>query len=103
MKDKTVAILETRLGKQLAELVTQRGGRPGHAPALAEVPVVEPQAIAAMVRDVEARPARLAIVQTGVGTTALFEATDALKMTDRLLKLLDGMTVAVRGPKPTGI
>jgi uroporphyrinogen-III synthase len=103
MQGKTVAILETRLGKQLAELVTKRGGRPVHAPALAEVPVVEPQAIAAMVRGVEARPARVAIFQTGVGTTALFEATDALKMTDRLLKLLDGMTVAVRGPKPTGV
>jgi len=103
MKDKTVAILETRLGKQLAELVTKRGGRPVHAPALAEVPVVEPEDIAALVRGIESRPARVAIFQTGVGTTALFDATDALKMTDRLLKLLGNMTVAVRGPKPTGV
>ena len=103
MKDKTVAILETRLGKQLTELVTKRGGRPIHAPALAEVPVVEPQAIAALVRGIESRPAKLAIFQTGVGTAALFEATDGLKITDRLLKLLGNMTVAVRGPKPTGV
>src|SRR6185295_18217192 len=103
MKDKTVAILETRLGKQLAELVTKRGGRPVHAPALAEIPAVEPEEIAALVRRIESRPAKLAIFQTGVGTTALFAATDSLGMTDRLLKLLGNMTVAVRGPKPTGV
>jgi len=101
MKDKTIAILETRLGRQLAELVVKRGGRAVHAPALAEVPAVEPEAIAALVRGLEARPAKLAIFQTGVGTTALFNATDSLGMTDKLLALLGGMTVAVRGPKPT--
>ena len=103
MRDKTVAILETRLGRQLAELVTKRGGRAVHAPALAEIPAVEPEAIAALVRRIESRPAKLAIFQTGVGTTALFAATDSLGMTDRLLKLLGNMTVAVRGPKPTGV
>ena len=90
MKDKTVAILETRLGKQLAELVAKHGGRPVHAPALAEVPDVEPNAIAALVRGIEARPAKLAIFQTGVGTTALFAATDSLGLTDKLLGLLAG-------------
>lgn len=102
MKDKTIAILETRLGKQLSELVAKHGGKPVHAPALAEVPAVEPNAIAALVRGIEARPAKLAIFQTGVGTTALFAATDSLGLTDKLLGLLAGMTVAVRGPKPTG-
>lgn len=101
MRDRTVAILEARLGRQLADLVAKRGGRPVHAPALAEVPAVEPKAIAAMVRGLESRPARLGIFQTGVGTTALFNATDSLGLTDKLLELLRNMTVAVRGPKPT--
>src|SRR5262245_59254317 len=101
MKDKTVAILETRLGKQLAELVTKHGGKPVHAPALAEVPAIDPKAIAALVQGLESHPATLAIFQTGVGTTALFAATDSLGLTDTLLKLLAAMTVAVRGPKPT--
>ena len=102
MQGKTVAILETRLGRQLADLVTRQGGRPVHAPALAEVPAIEPKAIAALVRDLESRPAKLAIFQTGVGTTALFSATDSLGVTEKLLALLGGMTVAARGPKPTG-
>src|SRR6266850_2524851 len=38
MRGKKVAILESRLGAQLADLVAQRGGVPFHAPALAELP-----------------------------------------------------------------
>jgi uroporphyrinogen-III synthase len=102
MKAKRIAILESRLGKQLVDLVAQRGGEPFHAPALAELPDLEPQKIAALVRSLEQRPAKLAIFQTGVGTRALFAATDSLGLTDMFLKLLSNTTVAVRGPKPTG-
>src|SRR5688500_841523 len=102
MKDKTVAILESRLGKQLVGLIAKRGGRPVHAPALAEVPEIDPAFITGLVKDLAAQPAKMAIFQTGVGTNALFNATDQLGLTDRLTGLLAKMTVAVRGPKPTG-
>jgi uroporphyrinogen-III synthase len=102
MRDKTVAILESRLGRQFAELVAKHGGRPLHAPALAEVPDVDRGVITALVPELEARPPRLAIFQTGVGTRALFDATDALGLTPRLLDVLAKTAVAVRGPKPTG-
>jgi uroporphyrinogen-III synthase len=102
MRAKNVAILESRLGTQLAELVAQRGGVPFHAPALAELPDLDPEKIAALVRSLEERPAKLAVFQTGVGTKALFAATDALGVTQELLALLSKATVAVRGPKPTG-
>jgi uroporphyrinogen-III synthase len=102
MHDKTVAILESRLGRQFAELISKHGGKPLHAPALAEVPDVDRTAITALVPVLEARPPRVAIFQTGVGTKALFEATDALGLTDRLSALLAKAVVAVRGPKPTG-
>lgn len=103
MHDKTVAILEARLGRQFAELIERHGGRPIHAPALAEVPDMDPGAIARLVADLEAAPPAVAIFQTGVGTRALFEATDALGMTGRLLAVLDKTAVAVRGPKPSGV
>lgn len=102
MKAKHIAILESRLGRQLVDLVAQRGGVPFHAPALAELPDLEPDKIAALVRSLEARPAKLAIFQTGVGTKALFAATDSLGVTGVFLQLLEKTTVAVRGPKPTG-
>lgn len=74
MRAKNVAILESRLGAQLAELV----------------------------RSLEAQPAKLAVFQTGVGTRALFAATDDLGLSARLLSLLEKMLVVVRGPKPSG-
>src|SRR5438270_8186860 len=54
-----------------------------------------------MIDELRGRPAKLAIFQTGVGTRALFAATDALGLTDKLLEILAATTVAVRGPKPT--
>src|SRR5215813_11980173 len=101
LSKKKVAILESRLGRQLVELVEGRGGIALHAPALAELPDLDPDAIAALVRSLESEPAKLAIFQTGVGTRALFPATDSLKLTEKLLGFLKGMIVAVRGPKPT--
>lgn len=102
MRQKHIAILESRLGAQLAELVAQRGGVPFHAPALAEEPDLDPARIAALVRSLEAAPAKLAVFQTGVGTRALFAAMDSLGSADKFLELLKNMTVAVRGPKPAG-
>jgi len=101
MRDKRVAILESRLGRQLVDLVAKHGGVPVHAPALSEVPDVDPAFVKRLVDDLGAHPARLAIFQTGVGTQALFAATDRLGITDDLLEILAALTVAVRGPKPT--
>ena len=90
------------MGQQMADLVTQRGGIPVHAPALAEVPDLDPRAIADLVASLERKPAQLAIFQTGVGTRALFNATDGLGATARFLALLEKSTVVARGPKPSG-
>ena len=102
MRQKHIAILESRLGAQLAELVAQRGGVPFHAPALAEQPDLDPAHIAGLVRSLEAEPATLAVFQTGVGTRALFSALDSLCLTEEFSSFLRAMTVAVRGPKPAG-
>ena len=102
MKNRTVAILESRLGRQFADLIAHHGGRPFHAPALAELPDFDPDEIAALIPALEADPPRVAIFQTAVGTRALFGATDAMQLSGRLLALLAGATVVARGPKPGG-
>jgi uroporphyrinogen-III synthase len=101
MKPKTVAILESRLGSQLADLIVKHGGRPMHAPALAEVPDADDAKIAELVGELESDPPHVAIFQTGVGTQALFGATDSLGVTAKLLSSLAGCIVVARGPKPT--
>jgi uroporphyrinogen-III synthase len=103
VRGKTIAILEARLGRQFVELIEKHGARALHAPALSEVPDLDLSAIARLVSDLEATPPAVAIFQTGVGTRALFEATDTLGITARLLALLEKTVITVRGPKPTGV
>ena len=102
MKGKRVGVLESRLGKEVAELVAKRGGVPIHAPALAELPDLDPQAIGSLVESLEREPAKVMVFQTGVGTRALFAATDQMGLTARFLEIISSSVVAVRGPKPTG-
>ena len=71
------------------------------APALAEVPDVDDATIRRLVVGLESRPPKAVIFQTGVGTRALFAATDSLGMTPRFLGLLANCVVVARGPKPT--
>jgi uroporphyrinogen-III synthase len=102
LKGKKVAILESRLGQEMVDLVARRGGVPVHAPALSELPDLDPEAIRALVQSLQAHPAKLTVFQTGVGTKALFAATDALGLTEKLLLHCEKSIVAVRGPKPSG-
>ena len=102
MNPKIVAILETRTGGHMAELIARRGAVPLLAPALEEVPDVDAEELQVQLREWRANPFKMAIFQTGVGTRALFQATDALGMTAEMLQLLEPATVVVRGPKPVG-
>ncbi|MHB8476407.1 MAG: uroporphyrinogen-III synthase [Steroidobacteraceae bacterium] len=102
MKSKVVAILETRTGAHLGELIARRGGIPMLAPALEELPDVDPQAVVALLEQWRRQPFDIVIFQTGVGTRALFQATDAAGLTEELKRRLSDSTVVVRGPKPVG-
>src|SRR5450432_2141204 len=102
MKSKVVAILETRTGAHLGELIARRGGIPMLAPALEEVPDVDPQAVVSLLAQWRINPFKIVIFQTGVGTRALFQATDSASRTGELLQLLSSSVVVVRGPKPVG-
>src|SRR5258707_12786886 len=102
MKSKVVAILETRTGAHLGELVARRGGIPVLAPALEEVPDVDSHAVAELLAQWRIDPFKVVIFQTGVGTRALFQATDAAGLTDELLRHLSFSPGGGRGPKTVG-
>lgn len=103
MKNKTIAIMENRAGEQLADLVRKYGGTPFSAPALAEIPDIDPVLIAQLVNGWQANVPDIFIFQTGVGVKALFATTDTLGVTEQLLQILASTKVVVRGPKPTAI
>ncbi|MDP1766113.1 MAG: uroporphyrinogen-III synthase [Methylotenera sp.] len=103
MKNKTIAILENRAGEQLADLVRKYGGTPFPAPALAEIPDIDPILIAKLVNDWQENVPDIFIFQTGVGVKALFATTDLLGITGQFQQILANATIVVRGPKPTAI
>jgi uroporphyrinogen-III synthase len=103
MKDKRIAVLESRFGEHLAALLEKQGAIAFRAPALAEEPDLDPEAIRQLITEWAAHPVKLAIFQTGVGTRALFEAVDRLDLAEELLGLLAACVVVVRGPKPTAV
>ena len=103
LKDKTIAILENRAGEQLADLVRKYGGTPFSAPALAEIPEIDPLLIAQMVKDWQANQPDFFIFQTGVGVKALFSTTDSLGISEQFLQILNAAVVAVRGTKPSAV
>jgi len=100
MKNKTVAILESHMPDHIPSLVRKYGGTPFSAPALAEIPDVGPAYIEELIRDWNSAPPDVFIFQTGVGTRALFAATDSLGLTVFLLRILGAAQVIARGPKP---
>jgi uroporphyrinogen-III synthase len=101
LKNKTIAILENRAGEQLADLVRKYGGTPFSAPALAEIPDIDPTLIANLVNDWQKNVPDIFIFQTGVGVKALFATTDALGITELFQQVLTSSLIAVRGTKPT--
>lgn len=101
MQGKRIAVLESRLGREVVELLEKRGAKVFHAPALAEVPDLDAAQIAALLASLKERQAKVAIFQTAVGTRALFSATDALGLTGDFLKILEKTVVVARGPKPS--
>ena len=103
MKDKTIAILESRAGDKMADLIRRYGGTPFSAPALAELPDLDPAHIIELLNDWEQNPPDTFIFQTGVGVKALFAATDTLGITKTLLRVIEAARVVVRGPKPTAV
>ncbi len=103
MQGKRIAILESRFGDHLAELLRSQGADVLQAPALAELPDVDTRYIGKLVGDLLQSPPKLFLFQTGVGTRVLFETTDELGETDNFLALLAQNKVAVRGPKPAAI
>ena len=96
----TVALLEARAADQVAALMRRYGAVTLSAPALAEIPVIEPEAVQALLEETRRQPPKLAIFQTGTGTRVLFDMAREHGAALALGAVFDRCLVAVRGPKP---
>jgi uroporphyrinogen-III synthase len=96
-----VALLESRLSAELAELVRRMGGTPVSAPSVREVP--RPAETAAFIDGLAAGRFGMVVFQTGVGASALLREAERQQRLADVLGAIRGTTLVCRGPKPTAV
>ncbi len=99
----TIAYVEARFQSEMGALITRHGGVPCAAPVLQEIYATDAPEVASLIDDICGNRVDIAILQTGVGTRALFEAAGVQGRLPELLAALDGMTVLARSPKPAAV
>ena len=95
-----VALLEARMGTELAELVRRHGGIVRSAPAVQETPVDCAEAVRDFLAGLRAPARRVHVFLTGVGVTALFHEAERQQQLAFLVESIREGTIACRGPKP---
>jgi uroporphyrinogen-III synthase len=98
LEGRTIALLESRRGAELAALVRQFGGTPVSAPSVQEVE--RPRDVRRFAEGVTVGRFDLVVFLTGAGIQAVLN--DALQrgVLDETTDALRGTTIACRGPKP---
>ena len=96
----TVAVTAARRKEELGALLSRRGARVVHAPAIRIVPLSDDTELVAATRAVLERPVDLVVATTGVGFRGWLEAADAWDLP--LVEHLRTARVLARGPKARG-
>jgi uroporphyrinogen-III synthase len=96
-----VALLESRMGGEMADLVLRYGGVPRRVPSVRESPLDCTETVAQFLHGLEKPGLRIIVFLTGVGATALFREADSQGRLPFLLESLSRATLVCRGPKPT--
>jgi uroporphyrinogen-III synthase len=94
-----VAIFETRLSQELANLVRKHGGEPLVGPTMVEAPLSLGPEVRAFVTALTENKIDAVLVLTGVGNRKLVQLVSELVSREQFRDLLQGVVVAARGPK----
>ena len=103
LNGKTVAYVEARMQSEMGALVERHGGVPLAAPVLQEVYNTDTPEVSGLIDDICSGRVNIAVLQTGVGTRALFGAADELGRGAELMAALESLTVIARSPKPASV
>ncbi|SFD57226.1 uroporphyrinogen-III synthase [Actinopolyspora alba] len=98
----TVGITAERKADELASLLTRRGARVVHAPAMHTVPLPQDGELAASTREVLAGDVDFVVASTGMGFRGWMEAADETGSGEALRRHLGTATLLARGSKATG-
>src|SRR5262245_52971564 len=98
-----VALLESRMSGELANLVRRNNGEPYSVPAVRETDVESGPDVSAFIDQIIAGDCQVAIFLTGVGARRMFDSADRLGRLPELLEALKKTTIVCRGPKPIAV
>jgi uroporphyrinogen decarboxylase len=95
----TVAAFESRMAKEMEDLISRQGGMPKVAPSMREIPLSENKQAFHFFENLQQGNIDLVIFMTGVGTRALFQALEAHYASSRIQKAFKHASLVARGPK----
>jgi uroporphyrinogen-III synthase len=96
-----VALLESRMSRELARLVEKHGGEPLCVPAMRECPEQSSAITHRLIEELTGDRHELIVFMTGVAVSLMFETAEQLGRRAELVLALKRMTTVARGPKPT--
>src|SRR5690349_12443565 len=96
-----VALLEARMGNELARLVEKHGGEPLCVPAARERHELDEPRAGMLITALAAGRYDVVIFMTGVAGSLLFEMAERIGQRPDLVAGLRAVTTVCRGPKPT--
>ena len=95
-----VASFESRMAKEMENLIRRYGGTPLVAPALREIPLEDNSAALRFGARLLTERIDILILLTGVGTKVLFDILQTRHALGDLIAALKNTALVVRGPKP---
>jgi len=98
LEGRTIALLESRRGVELAALVRQFGGTPISAPSVEELE--RPEELERCIRYLATGRFDVVVFLTGAGVHALLNHAQQTGSLNEIVAALRSTTIACRGPKP---
>jgi len=95
-----VLALESRRAREIAQLITNCGGKPLVAPSVREVPLESNQEALEFVHKLGVGQVDMVIFTTGGGVRALVRSVESVCPQAQLATLFNKVTIVARGPKP---
>jgi uroporphyrinogen-III synthase len=99
----TIALLESRMSGELAEIVRRAGGIPRQVPAVRESVKRSPAEVAHFLDQLASGAVEAVVLLTGAGALALIDEARLQGRLDELLTHLRTVVTVCRGPKPAAV
>ena len=96
----TVAAFESRMAKEMEDLIVRNGGKAQVAPSMREIPLTQNKAAFDFFESLQQGSVDIVIFMTGVGARTLFKTLETKYAKSRVERAFKKTFIVARGPKP---